>query len=158
MSPPLLRLDGPSKGNSSASLHCVTPNGSELKECNYLGLSGISSVDSSAASNTPEGYKSNLNLKATELRLGLPGSQSPERESDSVLLSQAKLDEKQLFPLIPSKDGICSASQKTVVSGSKRGSRTRNLNVQFLVKETGWLMQQVLTPDMQNYLVKLEFV
>lgn len=55
-----------------------------------MGLSpDCSSVDSSGGDN-------NLNLKATELRLGLPGSHSPERE-------------KQLFPLIP------------VVSGNKRG-------------------------------------
>jgi hypothetical protein len=56
----------------------------------------------------------NLNLKATELRLGLPGSQSPERDLDFY---STKLDEKPLFPLLPAKDGI----QKTVVSGNKRG-------------------------------------
>ncbi|KAL3640379.1 Auxin-responsive protein iaa8 [Castilleja foliolosa] len=85
-----------------------TPLGVEglLKERNYLGLSDCSSVDSSA----PEEPKRNLNLKATELRLGLPGSQSPERDLDFTL--SGKLDEKELFPLIPSK---------VVVSGNKRG-------------------------------------
>ncbi|KAG8373804.1 hypothetical protein BUALT_Bualt11G0063200 [Buddleja alternifolia] len=126
MSPPLLGVEGKSQCNvslvaSSASADCVSQNGSGLKERNYLGLSDCSSVDSSAVSKVPEGNKSNLNLRATELRLGLPGSQSPERDSDFSLLSSAKIDEKQLFPLIPSKDGICSLSQKTVVSGNKRG-------------------------------------
>ncbi|KAL0461912.1 UNVERIFIED_CONTAM: Auxin-responsive protein IAA9 [Sesamum latifolium] len=106
---------------SSASADRVAQNGLGLKERNYLGLSDCSSVDSSAVSSVPEEKKSNLNLKATELRLGLPGSQSPERESDFTLLSPSKLDEKQLFPLIPSKDGICLLSQKTIVSGNKRG-------------------------------------
>ncbi|KAI3462627.1 hypothetical protein Pfo_019290 [Paulownia fortunei] len=126
MSPPQLGVEGQSQCNvslmaSSASADCVTQNGSGLKERNYLGLSDCSSVDSSAVSGVPKETKSNLNLKATELTLGLPGSQSPERELDFTLLSSAKLDEKQLFPLIPSKDGISSLTQKTVVSGNKRG-------------------------------------
>ncbi|KAK4410105.1 Auxin-responsive protein IAA9 [Sesamum angolense] len=126
MSPPLLGVEGQSQCNvslmaSSASADRVAKNGLGLKERNYLGLSDCSSVDSSAVSSVPEEKKSNLNLKATELRLGLPGSQSPERESDFTLLGPSKLDEKQLFPLIPSKDGICLLSQKTVVSGNKRG-------------------------------------
>nr|GEX47813.1 auxin-responsive protein IAA9-like [Tanacetum cinerariifolium] len=99
MSPPLLGAEGDGQGN-----------GALLTERNYLGLSDCSSVDSTAVSGI------NLNLKATELRLGLPGSQSPERDPDSD-----NLDEKQLFPLLPSKDGICSGSQKNVVSGFKRG-------------------------------------
>ncbi|KAL0424072.1 UNVERIFIED_CONTAM: Auxin-responsive protein IAA9 [Sesamum radiatum] len=104
-----------------STLDVAATIGVEGQKRNYLGLSDCSSVDSSAVSSVPEENKSNLNLKATELRLGLPGSQSPERESDFTLLSPSKLDEKQLFPLIPSKDGICLLSQKTVVSGNKRG-------------------------------------
>ncbi|XP_057448612.1 auxin-responsive protein IAA8-like [Lotus japonicus] len=97
----------------------------ELKERNYLGLSDCSSVDS-CASTVPslcDEKKGNLNLKATELRLGLPGSQSPERDPELFSLSSAatKLDEKPLFPLLPTKDGISSTSQKAVVSGNKRG-------------------------------------
>ncbi|PWA85194.1 indole-3-acetic acid inducible 9 [Artemisia annua] len=103
MSPPLLGVDGDGQGQGNG-------NGALLTERNYLGLSDCSSVDSTAVS------RINLNLKATELRLGLPGSQSPERDADSD-----NLDEKQLFPLLPSKDGICSGSQKIVGSGSKRG-------------------------------------
>ncbi|KAK4283829.1 hypothetical protein QN277_000739 [Acacia crassicarpa] len=48
--------------------------------------------------------RNGLNLKATELRLGLPGSESPERDSDS--------EEKNEYPL-----GIL----KSLVSGAKRG-------------------------------------
>ncbi|KAG8384197.1 hypothetical protein BUALT_Bualt04G0093000 [Buddleja alternifolia] len=126
MSSPLLGVEGRSQCNvslmaSSASAECISQNASGLKECNYLGLSDCSSVDSSAVSSVPEEKQNNLNLKATELRLGLPGSQSPERESGFSLLSSVKLDEKQLFPLVPSKDGIYSLSQKIVVSGNKRG-------------------------------------
>ncbi|GAV64651.1 AUX_IAA domain-containing protein [Cephalotus follicularis] len=122
MSPPLLGVEeGPSNISlvtSSCSIECISQNGSGFKERNYLGLSDCSSVDSSAVSSLQEGSKSNLNLKATELRLGPPGSQSPEREPG--VRSSGKLDEKLLFPLLPSKDGICSPSQKNVVLGNKR--------------------------------------
>jgi len=65
--------------------------------------------------------KENMNLKATELRLGLPGSQSPDRDPNLFSLSSTKLDEKPLFPLVPTKYGIFLLSQKTVVFGNKRG-------------------------------------
>ncbi|KAF8377427.1 hypothetical protein HHK36_030804 [Tetracentron sinense] len=105
---------------SSASTDSICQNGSGLKERNYMGLSDCSSVDSSAVSSLSEEKKNNLNLKATELRLGLPGSQSPERDPEIFLMSSAKLDEKPLFPLLPSNDGFCPLSQKIVVSGNKR--------------------------------------
>lgn len=91
---------------------------SSTMERNYLGLSDCSSVDScdSTLPSLCDEKKVNLNLKATELRLGLPGSQSPEREMDSDFYV-TKLDEKPLFPLLPAKDGL----QKNVVSGNKRG-------------------------------------
>ncbi|KAL2348965.1 hypothetical protein Fmac_002965 [Flemingia macrophylla] len=110
---------------SSQSLDCFSQNGAGLKERNYLGLSECSSVDS-CSSTVPsmcDEKKENMNLKATELRLGLPGSQSPERDPNLYTLSSATFDEKPLFPLLPTKDGICS-SQKTgtaAVSGNKRG-------------------------------------
>ncbi|KAL8130565.1 hypothetical protein V2J09_019720 [Rumex salicifolius] len=92
-----------------------------MKERNYMGLSDCaSSVDSSALSVASEEIRSTLNLKATELRLGLPGSQSPERNPD-ILFSSSKLDEKPLFPLHPLRDSGSSSVQKNVVSGSKRG-------------------------------------
>ncbi|KAK9285084.1 hypothetical protein L1049_024269 [Liquidambar formosana] len=126
MSPPLLGVEGDGPSNvslmaSPASMDCISQNSLGFKERNYLGLSDCSSVDSSAVSSLSVENKSNLNLKATELRLGLPGSQSPEREPELCLLSSGKLDEKPLFPFLPSKDGICTSSQKTVVSGNKRG-------------------------------------
>lgn len=94
-----------------------------LKERNYLGLSDCSSVDSSTIPNVVSlGEKSNLNFKATELRLGLPESQSPERETDFGLLSPRTPDEKLLFPLLPSKDNASATTgHKNVVSGNKRG-------------------------------------
>ncbi|KAL4644460.1 hypothetical protein ACB092_02G167100 [Castanea dentata] len=127
MSPPLLSAEeeggqsNVSLVSSSPTMDCISQSGSGLKERNYLGLSDCSSVDSSAVSSLLEEKKNNLNLRATELRLGLPGSQSPEREPELCLLKSGKLDEKPLFPLLPSKEGICSSSQKNVVSGNKRG-------------------------------------
>ncbi|PWA89465.1 Aux/IAA-ARF-dimerization [Artemisia annua] len=84
-----------------------------MTERNYLGLSDCSSVDSSNVSGLSEVNKSSLGLKATELRLGLPGSRSPDRDPESSLSSSDKLEEKPLFHLLPS-------SPKMVVSGHKR--------------------------------------
>ncbi|EPS59988.1 auxin-regulated protein [Genlisea aurea] len=101
MSPPCLTAGIGGSNGSVMAASSGSVNSLVLKEINYLGFSDCSSVDSSAL---PEDNKTTMNLKATELRLGLPGSQSPDR------------DEKQLFPLVPS-------SQKPViiVSGNKRG-------------------------------------
>ncbi|KAL3504991.1 hypothetical protein ACH5RR_034832 [Cinchona calisaya] len=129
MSPPLLGVGEEEEGQSnvtllasSDSLESVRQNGSVFKERNYMGLSDCSSVDSSTMSNISEGNDGScLNLKATELRLGLPGSQSPERDSELCLMSAAKLDEKPLFPFHPLKDGNCSSSQRAITSGNKRG-------------------------------------
>lgn len=126
MSPPLLGVEEEGQSNvslvaSSGSLDCLSQSGSGLKERNYLGLSDCSSVESSSITSLSKDSKNNLNLKATELRLGLPGSQSPERDPELSSLKSGKLDEKLLFPLLPSKDGICASSQKAVVSGNKRG-------------------------------------
>lgn len=125
MSPPFSGVEGQSPCNIklmaySTSADCISQNKSGLKERNYLGLSDAT-ADSSTDSSVPEENKKNLNLKATELRLGLPGSQSPERDSVYTPIVSDKIDEKQLFPLAPSLDGICSLSQKTIASGSKRG-------------------------------------
>lgn len=119
MSPPLIGVDG--EGRGGVSLMAAAQNGLELKERNYLGLPDCSSGESSSVSSDSEVNKRNLNLKATELRLGLPGSQSPERDSELCQLSSGKLEEKNLFPLLPSKDGVCAQPPKNVVSGNKRG-------------------------------------
>ncbi|XP_052478665.1 auxin-responsive protein IAA9 isoform X1 [Gossypium raimondii] len=119
MSPLLLGVEEEGQTRvSSPSVECISQNGLGIREWNYLGLSDFCSVDSSGV---PDDNGNNLNLKATELRLGLPGSQSPERETELCFLNSGKLDEKTLFPLLPSKDGICSSSQKSVVTGNKRG-------------------------------------
>lgn len=128
MSPPLLGV-GEEEGQSnvtllasSTSLGSICIKGSALKERNYMGLSDCSSVDSCNISTSSEDNNGcGLNLKATELRLGLPGSQSPERGEETCPVSSTKVDEKLLFPLHPSKDSAFSVSQKTVVSGNKRG-------------------------------------
>lgn len=101
---------------------------SGLKEHNYFGASECSSVDSStigAILSSSEDSKDCLNLKATELRLGLPGSQSPERDRDSNLClsrsSKLNANEKPLVPCSPVKDGVSSTSQRAAVSGTKIG-------------------------------------
>lgn len=125
MSPPLLGIGEEGKSNvtllvsSSTTMESVCLKTLELKERNYMGLSDCSSVDSSVPSFSEE-TKSNLNLKATELTLGLPGSQSSERDSDLCLRSSTLFDEKALFPLCPLADDHHS-STKTAVLGNKRG-------------------------------------
>ncbi|KAI3844320.1 hypothetical protein MKX03_005378 [Papaver bracteatum] len=89
----------------STPLHGVAEEGlnsSEPKERNYMGLSDSSSDDNS------------VNLKATDLTLGLPGSRTPERDQQLCLISSGRVDELQLFPLLPS-------SSNTAVLGNKRG-------------------------------------
>lgn len=114
MCPPLLGVEeeeGQTKVNvltSSPSIDSIY----DLKERNYMGLSDCSSVGSSTMTPPSKDVNLSLNLKATELRLGLPGSGSPARSAELNLLSSPKLDEKPLFPLF---------SPKSVVSRTKRG-------------------------------------
>lgn len=129
MSPPQLGVKGVAQGNA--------PRDFSLKERNYLGLSDCSSVDSSSISTSHDANKSNLNLKATELRLGLPGSQSPERDT--------KFEEFSLFPLLPLKEGIYAPAQKGVVSGSKRG-----FSVSGCFKQSSATSQDVASKGLQE--------
>ncbi|CAO2829506.1 unnamed protein product [Amaranthus hypochondriacus] len=131
MSPPLLGVEGGGQSNDHPLVPSSTSAESGLKELNYFGLSDCSSVDSSNVSSLSDDHKDSLNFRATELRLGLPGSQSPERDSDLSLMSGSKLDEKPLFPLTPLKDGISSCAQKTAVLGSKRGFSDTEVNWTF---------------------------
>ncbi|XP_022997180.1 auxin-responsive protein IAA8-like isoform X1 [Cucurbita maxima] len=128
MSPPLLNVgEGEeSRSNvtllaSSSSMESVSQNNLGFEERNYMGLSVSSSEESCMTATKPNGNKHLLNLKATELRLGIPGSESPERDPDIGFRSSSQLDEKTLFPLHPSGDGRYSSPHKAVVSGNKRG-------------------------------------
>ncbi|CAN1341157.1 Auxin-responsive protein IAA8 [Linum perenne] len=117
MTPPL--LGGMEEGLSNASLtslESTCQNRSELKERNYMDLSDSSSSsgDSSTISAVTGERKTSLNLKATELRLGLPGSYSPERNSEFCLFASTQLDEKPLFPLH-------NHGSSTLRLGNKRG-------------------------------------
>ncbi|XP_031124759.1 auxin-responsive protein IAA27-like [Ipomoea triloba] len=77
-----------------------------LEEHDYIGLSEVPSMENSekscVSSVDSERKAKGLNLKATELRLGLPGSESPERENGS---------------LVEEKNGYSSVG----VLGAKRG-------------------------------------
>ncbi|KAJ8617926.1 hypothetical protein MRB53_014112 [Persea americana] len=84
-----------------------------------MGLSDCSSAESYVISNLSKEKDTNLNLKATELRLGLPGSQSPDRDCE-ISVSSSELAEKPFFPLLPVKDGFFSTLPKTVVFSNKR--------------------------------------
>ncbi|GAB2269550.1 hypothetical protein Dimus_004469 [Dionaea muscipula] len=126
MSPPHLGVgeEGGSNVTSASAtiVEAVLGRSLEIKEHNYMGLSDCSSsVGSSGISSASEETRSSLNLKSTELRLGLPGSQSPERDSEVSLLNSSKLDEKLLFPLHLFRDESSSSLHKCIVSGSKRG-------------------------------------
>lgn len=80
-----------------------------FKEHDYIGLSEVSSneqtSDKAKTSNLSEKTSKGLTLKATELRLGLPGSQSPER-----------------FVFEDDNGANCPiGAVKNLVSGAKRG-------------------------------------
>ena len=77
-------------------------------EHDYIGLSeSVPSMESSGKSSEKKSC-SVLNLKATELRLGLPGSESPERDDGLV---ESDLD----------KNGYSLGVLKSLVTGAKRG-------------------------------------
>ncbi|KAL5102497.1 hypothetical protein RYX36_006824 [Vicia faba] len=120
MSLPRLGI-GDDEGESNVTMEksvCLNLNGSKPKEFNYMGLScdSSSSVDSSVPKiqSFEDEAERKFNLKATELRLGLPGSVSPERDSSDLCLRS--FDEKPLFPLHPQKE-----ESKPAVLGNKRG-------------------------------------
>ncbi|GLT52843.1 hypothetical protein SLA2020_261600 [Shorea laevis] len=92
-------------------------------EHNYIGLTETCSMErsseklSSSSSSTlsSEDEKSSaLNLKETELRLGLPGSESPERKAGpGVSIFGKDLEDKN--------NGYSLSPLKNLVSGAKRG-------------------------------------
>ncbi|XAR50662.1 hypothetical protein NMG60_11005047 [Bertholletia excelsa] len=81
-------------------------------EHDYIGLTEASSMERSSVS--AQEKNNVLNLKETELRLGLPGSESPERKSGNGLSLFGKdLEEKA--------SGYLLSPLKGFVSGAKRG-------------------------------------
>ncbi|GMH06488.1 hypothetical protein Nepgr_008328 [Nepenthes gracilis] len=146
MSPSSLGVEGQRKSDVRLT-PSLDPEDSGLKEHNYFGLSDCSSVDSSAATNFSGNSKDQLNLKATELRLGLPGSQSPEGDPEFCLLSSRKIDEKPFFPLIPLKNGIHTSSQMTAFSGNKRGFSDTTEDLMGQAYTEGKWMYRASGPD-----------
>ncbi|CAF1716917.1 hypothetical protein HID58_084922 [Brassica napus] len=124
-----------SVASSSPTSNCISKGGG-LKVHNYFGLSDSSSVESSTLSRNVEDDKATISLKATELTLGLPGSQSPARETE--------LDEKPFFPLLPTKDEIFSSSHKNIGPGNKRGFSDT------MYTEKNWMFPEVNKEVTQN--------
>lgn len=104
-------------------------------EHDYIGLSESSSLprssdklsySSSSSSSNEENYTSSnkacLNFKETELRLGLPGSQSPERKPSHGLSLFGKDIENNDNNNNNNTNGYAAPSPlKSLVSGAKRG-------------------------------------
>ncbi|KAI4389829.1 hypothetical protein MLD38_002011 [Melastoma candidum] len=117
MSPPLVGVgeeecqSNVTLPSSSTSLKASSQN-LELHEHNYMGLFDCPSMKGSTAPAAFGNCNSSLNLRATELRLGLPGSLSPERVVDLSTPNTGEPDEKLLFPLHPLNN---------IHSGYKRG-------------------------------------
>ncbi|GMH14695.1 hypothetical protein Nepgr_016536 [Nepenthes gracilis] len=141
MSSPLLGADGQGQCEFQLAPHPAPVESGSCK-CNYFGLPDWSSVDSSAVISFTGDNKDQLTLKAAEIRLGLPGSQSPERDPKLCLLRSRKLDEKLPFPLIPLKDGICLSLQNAAFSGHKRGfSYSTEDFIEKTYNEGNWMFQ-----------------
>lgn len=76
-------------------------------EHDYIGFSESASSMESSDKSAERDRGTALNLKATELRLGLPGSESPERDGGGGLVED--------------KTGYSVCVVKGLVSGAKRG-------------------------------------
>ncbi|CAN6450030.1 unnamed protein product [Victoria cruziana] len=115
MSPPFCHVEeGPGEVHSSADATFsdrTSKNGPVLTEHYYMRLSHSSSGDSSVVTAALDEKDDSLNLKATELTLGLPGSQSPVRSLDLSLSSNAKHGEKSILFPDPSEEEIPEAKQ-----------------------------------------------
>lgn len=79
-----------------------------LEQPGYVGKTEVPKMETSSTDKFSQirNNSSGLNLKATELRLGLPGSESPERDTSVVV------EDKNGYPL---------CMLKSLVSGAKRG-------------------------------------
>ena len=83
----------------------------------------------------PVPSKASLNLKATELRFGLSGSQSPKRNLELCLLSSAQLDEKPFSLCILQVMVTAPHHRRLLFQATKEGSRMQwmdSARVKFL--------------------------
>uniref|UniRef100_I1MCS6 Auxin-induced protein n=1 Tax=Glycine max TaxID=3847 RepID=I1MCS6_SOYBN len=86
---------------------------SRALEHDYIGLAENPSMDGSSDKlSSEDGKTSSLNLKETELRLGLPGCESPERKSGSALCLFGKE--------LQNNNNVCSVVSP-LKAGAKRG-------------------------------------
>lgn len=96
----------PSASTTESDTNSQDSSSGGLKEHDYIGLSEVSSSMESSVLSCQDGEENNLNLKETELRLGLPGSLSPPRDSSTELsllgplqMRTEVVEEKKLFPI-----------------------------------------------------------
>lgn len=74
------------------------------------GMAEVPSMDTQKRSNSNNDI--GLNLKATELRLGLPGSESPERERDGTSVTvEDKNNKNNGFSMLKSMSMVCGAKR-----------------------------------------------
>uniref|UniRef100_D6MKQ0 Auxin-responsive protein n=2 Tax=Lycoris longituba TaxID=272140 RepID=D6MKQ0_9ASPA len=114
-----------------------------LEEHDYIGLSEVSSNGSSTISSDSD------NLKQTELRLGLPGSESPERVNGSALTLAINLKgfgsgSKRVF-----SDAI-NGSPKWVFGGNNSGSEAKDGGAKDGEKKPAAKAQVVGWPPIRN--------
>uniref|UniRef100_A0A5B6YZM6 Auxin-responsive protein n=1 Tax=Davidia involucrata TaxID=16924 RepID=A0A5B6YZM6_DAVIN len=131
-----------------------------LEDHDYIGLSEVPSTESSEKSTISSEYNERskgLNLKATELRLGLPGSESPERDGGlgivKGLVSGAKrgfsdtIDGKWVFSGIGGSEVDVAKSPRGVNGGGKsHGVGGSETNTQQSVMASN-VMKEVVPPS-----------
>ncbi|CAN6463017.1 unnamed protein product [Victoria cruziana] len=78
----------------------MSSSGSKVPD--YIRISEVSSMEGSWILRSKENGENLLNLKETELRLGLPGSESPERRTELCLLGPSGAEDKSKIFLCPS--------------------------------------------------------
>ncbi|KAF4398773.1 hypothetical protein G4B88_028136 [Cannabis sativa] len=101
----------------------------------YIGLSeSVPSMESSGKSSEKKSG-SGLNLKATELRLGLPGSESPEREEGLAGLGLVTGAKRGGSAADLVKGGNLFSPRGVNNGGSESNNRTTGLTVSSTVKD-----------------------
>lgn len=111
-----------------------------LQEHDYIGLSEVYLKESS--DNNERNLNKGLNLKATELRLGLPGSESPERENGMCMKNVGLVSSgaKRVFPDTINGDSVkwglvndVGSKVGLVQNGGKILGETNNIQSTVLV-------------------------